>query len=62
MEKELELKTPEVTYIEIKYSEKSDITTLASTENFVNFILESTLKSITKAIEKNLDKIGRAHV
>lgn len=57
MEKELELKTPEVTYIEIKYSEKSDITALASTENFVNFILESTLKSITKAIEKNLDKI-----
>jgi len=57
MEKELELQTPEVTYIEIKYSEKSDIANLASTEKFVNFILEDTLKSITRAIEQNLDKI-----
>ena len=57
MEKETKTKKREVTTIEIVYSEKDDLIQLASKEEFVIFILEDSLKTITKAVEENLEKV-----
>lgn len=57
MEKETEIKKREVTNIELVYGSKEDLVSLASKEEFINFILEDSLKTITNAIEENLEKV-----
>ena len=53
MEKETTTKKREVTNIELVYGSKEDLVSLASKEEFVQFILEDSLASITKAIKEN---------
>ena len=57
MEKDTKTKKREVTNIELVYKSKEDLVSLASKEEFINFILEDSLKSITKAIKENLEKV-----
>jgi len=57
MEKESKTKKREVTNIELVYGSKEDLVSLASKEEFVEFILEDSLTSITKAIKENLEKV-----
>lgn len=57
MEKDIKAKKKEVTNIELIYENKKDLISLASKEEFVNFILEDSLKTITKAINENLEKV-----
>jgi len=57
MEKDTKTKKREVTNIELVYESKEDLVSLASKEEFINFILEDSLKSISKAIETNLEKV-----
>lgn len=57
MEKETKTKKREVTNIEIVYGSREDLVSLASKEEFVNFILEDSLKTIKKAIDENLEKV-----
>jgi len=57
MEKETKTKKREVTNIELIYGNKEDLVSLASKEEFVNFILEDSLKTIKKAIDENLEKV-----
>ena len=54
MEKDTQKK---ITNIEIVYGDKEDLVKLASKEQFVQFILEDSLASITRAIEENLEKV-----
>ena len=57
MEKETQTKKREVTNIELAYESKEDLVRLASKEEFINFVLENSLKTITQAIEENLEKV-----
>jgi len=54
MEKDTQKK---ITNIEIVYGDKEDLVELASKEQFIQFILEDSLASITRAIEENLEKV-----
>jgi len=54
MEKDTQKK---ITNIEIVYGDKEDLIKLASKEQFIKFVLEDSLTSITKAIEENLEKV-----
>jgi hypothetical protein len=54
MEKDTQKK---ITNIEIVYGDKEDLIELASKEQFVKFILEDSLASITRAINENLEKV-----
>lgn len=54
MEKDTQKK---ITNIEIVYGDKEDLVELASKEQFVKFILEDSLASITRAINENLEKV-----
>ena len=57
MEKDTKTKKKEVTNIELVYENKKDLISLASNEEFVKLILEDSLKTITKAINENLEKV-----
>lgn len=57
MEKETKTKKREVTNIELVYGSKEDLVSLASKEEFVNFVLEDSLVTIKKAIKENLEKV-----
>lgn len=57
MEKEIKTKKREITNIELIYGSKEDLVGLASKEEFVKFILEDSLSTITKAINENLEKV-----
>lgn len=57
MEKDTKNQKREVTNIELVYEDREDLVRLASKEEFINFILEDSLKTITKAIEQNLEKV-----
>lgn len=57
MEKENKTKKREVTNIELIYGSKEDLVSLASKEEFVNFVLEDSLVTIKKAIKENLEKV-----
>ena len=57
MEKEIKTKKREITNIELIYGRKEDLVGLASKEEFVKFILEDSLSTITKAINENLEKV-----
>ena len=54
MEKDTQKK---ITNIEIVYGDKEDLVKLASKEQFVKFVLEDSLVSITRAINENLEKV-----
>jgi len=54
MEKDTQKK---ITNIEIVYGDKEDLVKLASKEQFVKFVLEDSLASITRAINENLEKV-----
>lgn len=57
MEKEIKTKKREITNIELIYGSKEDLVGLASKEEFVKFILEDSLSTITKAINENSEKV-----
>lgn len=57
MEKDTKNQKREVTNIELVYEDREDLVRLASKEEFISFILEDSLKTITKAIEQNLEKV-----
>jgi len=57
MEKEIKTNKREITNIELVYGSKEDLIGLASKEQFVEFILEDSLSTITKAINENLENV-----
>jgi hypothetical protein len=57
MENDIKLKKEIPTMLEILYNNDEDLKTLATTEEFREFILKDSLKSIKKAIENDLDKV-----
>ena len=57
MEKDTKTKKREATNIEIVYGDKEDLIELASKEQFVDFILQDSLKTIARAIKENLEKV-----
>ncbi len=57
MEKEIKTNKREITNIELVYGSKEDLIGLASKEQFVEFILEDSLSTISKAINENLENV-----
>lgn len=57
MEKDTKTKKREVTNIELIYDGKEDLISLASKDEFVEFVLKESLKAITKALEEGLEKV-----
>ena len=50
-------KNEEVTNIEIVWDDKQDLIDLGDKIQFTNFILETSYKTIVKAIDENLEKV-----
>ena len=50
-------KKREATNIELSYRNRKDIINLASKKEFINFVLEDSLKAINDAIKNDLDKV-----
>ena len=57
MEKYLKTKKEKVTMLEILYNDGGDLKELATKEEFREFILKDSLRTIKKAIDNNLDKV-----
>ena len=57
MENDIKLEKKKVTMLEILYNDDEDLKVLATTEEFREFILKDSLKSISKAIEDDVDKV-----
>ncbi len=57
MEKKEKLTKREATSIEIIYNNSEDLKNLSTREEFVQFILEDSFKSIEMALENKLDKV-----
>ena len=57
MEKDIKLKKEKVTMLEILYNDGEDLKKLATEEEFREFILKDSLRTIKKAIKNNLDKV-----
>ena len=57
MENDIKIDKEKPTMLEILYNDGEDLKELATKEEFREFILEDSLKSIKKAIKNNLDKV-----
>ena len=57
MENKLKKEKNPITVLEIIYNDGEDLKELATKEEFREFILKDSLKSINKAIKNNLDKV-----
>mgnify|MGYP003629428740 CR=1 FL=1 len=57
MEKDVKSQESEATSIEIIYNDSEDLKKLSSREEFIQFILEDSFKTIEKALKNNLDKV-----
>ncbi len=57
MEKNTKLKRKETTDLEIIYNNSEDLRVLSDREEFKQFILEDSFKTIEIALENNLDKV-----
>ena len=57
MENDIKVEKQITTMLEILYNDGEDLKELATKEEFREFILEDSLRSIKKAIKNNLDKV-----
>jgi len=57
MEKDTEKIKKETTGIEIIYNDSEDLKSLSNKEEFIQFILEDSFKTIEMALRNNLDKV-----
>ena len=57
MENGIKIEKEKITMLEILYNDGEDLKELATKEEFREFILKDSLKSINKAIKNNLDKV-----
>ena len=57
MEKEIKNSAKETTSIEIVYNNSEDLKKLSTREEFIEFILEDSFKTIEIALENKLDKV-----
>ena len=57
MENDIKIEKEVTTMLEILYNDGEDLKELATKEEFREFILEDSLRSIKKAIKNNLDKV-----
>ena len=57
MENDIKIDKEKTTMLEILYNDGEDLKELATKEEFREFILEDSLRSIKKAIKNNLDKV-----
>ena len=57
MENDIKIDEGKTTMLEILYNDGEDLKELATKEEFREFILEDSLRSIKKAIKNNLDKV-----
>ena len=57
MENDVKLKKEKPTMLEILYNDGEDLKELATKEEFREFILKDSFRTIKKAIDNNLDKV-----
>lgn len=57
MEKDIKKHEKETTSIEIIYNDSEDLKRLSDREEFIQFILEDSFKTIEMALENNLEKV-----
>jgi hypothetical protein len=57
MENDIKIEKEKITMLEILYNDGEDLKELATKEEFREFILKDSLKSINKAIKNNLNKV-----